>query len=152
MSTDAQGEVSTGDTAPAGVIIGSMPRHGERAKLIRRIATSYPELSQQAIANKVGCSVSNVYQVLRKFSGDYALEDIQEFQANEADILDTIRHRTFASITQADLDKASLLQKVTAGAILLDKSRLLNGQPTSIHVTALVDLVGLLRSEQASDE
>ena len=150
MSTSSQGDVSS-DAAP-GVIIGSMPRHGERAALIRNLATRYPELSHPAIAQRVGSSPQNVDQVLSKFLGDNSLDDLRAFQGNETDILDAVRMRTVASITQDKLDKANALQLITGAAILMDKSRLLQGQPTSIHVTALVDLVQVLRERRNEQE
>ena len=67
-----------------GCYIGSMPRKakplplplvdpashpppGFRAMLIRRIKIKYPELSESQIARCVGCSPSNVHQVLKSF-------------------------------------------------------------------------------------
>lgn len=41
------------------------PRPGERAMLIRRLKLKYPEMSQSQIARFVGCSPSNVHQVLK---------------------------------------------------------------------------------------
>ena len=43
------------------------PRPGERAMLIRRAKLKYPELSESQIARYVGCSPSNVHQVLKSF-------------------------------------------------------------------------------------
>jgi hypothetical protein len=67
-----------------GCYIGSMPRKakplplllvdpaghpppGFRAMLIRRVKMKYPELSESQIARYVGCSPSNVHQVLKSF-------------------------------------------------------------------------------------
>jgi hypothetical protein len=44
-----------------------LPRPGERAMLIRRAKMKYPELSESQIARYVGCSPSNVHQVLKSF-------------------------------------------------------------------------------------
>ena len=43
------------------------PRPGERAMLIRRVKVEYPELPESQIARYVGCSPSNVHQVLKSF-------------------------------------------------------------------------------------
>jgi len=45
----------------------SHPPPGFRAMLIRRIKIKYPELSESQIARYVGCSPSNVHQVLKSF-------------------------------------------------------------------------------------
>ena len=148
MSTSSQGDVSS-DAAP-GVIIGSMPRHGERAALIRNLATRYPELSHPAIAQRVGCSPQNVDQVLSKFLGNNSLDDLRAFQGNETDILDAVRMRTVASITQDKLDKANALQLITGAAILQDKIQVMRGQPTSIHVHALVNVLDAIAEMRES--
>ena len=154
MSTNPQGIGNNG--IDPSVLLGAAqapkPRRGERAAMIRYFHHKYPELSNTAIAQRVGCDSTNVDQVLRRYLGTHSVADLREYQANEPDILDAVRMRSIASITDEDIAKAPFLARVTGAAILLDKSRLLNGQPTSIHVTALVDLGGLLRSEQASDE
>ena len=74
----------------------------------------------------------------------------RDFQANKADIYDVIQSRALASITQEHLDKCSAVQLVTAAAILEDKSRLVRGQPTSIHVNALMDVAAMLREHRES--
>ena len=43
------------------------PRPGERAMLIRRAKLKYPHMSESQIARYVGCSPSNVHQVLKSF-------------------------------------------------------------------------------------
>jgi len=45
----------------------SRPRRGVRAMMIRRMKLKYPELSESQIARFVGCSPSNVHQVLQNF-------------------------------------------------------------------------------------
>ena len=47
----------------------SRPVPGLRAMLIRRAKLKYPELSESQIARYVGCSPSNVHQVLQSFNG-----------------------------------------------------------------------------------
>lgn len=118
------------------------------AEHIRLLHDRFPAMSNTAIANKVGCDESTVRGVITRYARNCSLETLREFQANEADILDALRQQTLASITPADLEKASLLQKVTASAILMDKSRLLQGQPTSIHVHALMDVASMMRDRR----
>ena len=45
----------------------SHPPPGFRAMLIRRAKLKYPEMSESQIARYVGCSPSNVHQVLQSF-------------------------------------------------------------------------------------
>lgn len=127
------------------------PRHGERAARIREMYVKYPTLSNSGIARTVGCTPSNVDSVLKTFLGRQTVEDLRSFQANKADIYDAIQVRTLASITQEHLDKASALQLVTAAAIMEDKKRLVSGEPTSFHVTALIDVLTELRKHKREE-
>lgn len=123
------------------------PRTGA-AEHIKLLHDRFPAMGASAIANKVGCDESTVRGVIATYTRNCSLEKLREFQANEADILDAIRCETLSSITVEDFAKASLLQKVTASAILMDKSRLLQGQPTSIHVHALMDVAAMIREKR----
>ena len=122
-----------------------LPRHGERAALIRKLHSRYPELSQADIARQAGCTPQNVSGVLSAFLDGRSVADLREFQTNKADLFDAIQYRALASVTQDTLDKAGLQQLVTSAAILEDKARLVRGQATSIHVTALLDVAKLMR-------
>ena len=124
------------------------PRKGERAAKIRRLHTDYPELSQSAIAKKVGCHPDNVYQVLRRFSGRDNPRELEDYRANKADIFELVQSRMLASITDEKLAKESAYSAVVAASILQDKIQLMAGLPTSIHVTVLMDIVDALRKRE----
>jgi predicted transcriptional regulator len=121
------------------------------APAIRKMATRYPELSHSAIAKRVGCTDSNVSAVLQRFLGDRSVEDLREFQENQADVLDTIKARLLESITQSKIDKSSALQVATAYGILYDKAALLRGQATGINVIALLDVAKMIRDKHIGD-
>ena len=120
-------------------------QHTGKAEHIRLLHDRFPNLSPTAIANKVGCAESNVRQVLQRYVRDCSLEELRDFQANEADIVDAVRAKALSSLTKDHWDKSSALQIVTAAGILFDKSRLLKGQPTSIHANLLVDVLEHLK-------
>src|ERR1017187_6181289 len=118
MSTDAQTPDLSADLA--GVVLGAeQSSFGQRtgaAEHIRLLHDRFPAMGNTAIANKVGCDESNVRRVLSRYVRDCSLEDLKDFQANEPDILDAIRHKTLASITDDKLATASYLQLVTGSA------------------------------------
>jgi hypothetical protein len=116
------------------------------APLIRATKLRYPEFSEAQIAKRVGCSPSNVHQVLSVFLHGHSEQELREFQANKADIYDAVQLRALASVTQDKLRKSSAGSLVTVAAILEDKARLVRGQATSIHVHALVDVLDMLRA------
>ena len=115
------------------------------APLIRATKLRYPELSEAKIAKRVGCSPSNVHQVLSVFLHGHSEQELRDFQANKVDIYDAVQMRALESVTQDKLRKSSAGSLVTVAAILEDKARLIRGQATSIHVHALVDVLAMLR-------
>lgn len=56
---------------------------------------------------------------------------VKKLRALEVDKLTFLHHRIIDGIVDSDIQKASLLQKVTAASILVDKRELLDGKPTS---------------------
>ena len=153
MGSDAQ----TPDLAmpDPGVLLGADsrpdPPKGKRAAEIRYLHDKYPELSNSALARRVGCDESNVRQVLRSYLRAIPISDIDEFREDKALILESIQHRTLASITDRDIANSSFSQRIVATAIMEDKIRLMRGQPTSIHVHALVDVLDALRMRDSEE-
>ena len=126
----------------------TQPRKGERAEHIRLLRDRYPTMPPSIIAGKVGCSPANVTDVLKRYAKATSIEELRDFQANQGDIFDVLAHRTLASITDEDISKAPLVQRITGAAILIDKSRLVRGQPTSLHVHALMDVASMIREKR----
>jgi len=133
-----------------GILLGAPPI-GTRAAEIRKLALDYPELNPSQIARRVGCTPQNAHQVLNTFFKPVSPEELEVFQGSKAEVYDALQFRALASITQDKLEKTSALQLVTAAAILEDKSRLVRGQPTSIHVHALVDVLDALRMRDGDE-
>ena len=79
-----------------------------------------------------------------------SVDDLREYQENKADIFDALQKRIMSSITEADIAKAPLMARVTAGAILEDKARVIRGQATGINVTVLMDAIDAIRSKPAA--
>ena len=141
--------VNTGYGPIAGLLSDpTEPRWGSRAEQIRDLAVSEPGISQVEIAERVGCTQGNVSDVLKRFLRDHSLSELQAFQENKAVIFEAMQYRTLASISDADIAKASYLQRITGAAILEDKIRLSRGQPTSMHVTALLDVAAMIREKR----
>ena len=132
--------------APAAIQRKSTARTGA-APRIRALKERYPEMSKAAIARKVGCGINNVDYVLKRYLGDTSGEDLRRYQENQADIFDSIANRLLLSITPEKVEKSKLVEAITGAAILIDKARLVRGQATSINMTAVVDLIEVMRAE-----
>lgn len=145
------------DTEPGeldpGILLGArQPYWGEKAELIKHLAVTEPGLNQRSIAGRVGCSEANVSDVLKRFLRRHSLDELRDFQANQGDVLDALWFESLSSITPDKVAKASYSQLVMGAAILQDKSRLVRGQPTSIHVHALIDVLDALAAHQDRDD
>ena len=109
----------------------------------------YPELSHSDIAERVGCTRSNVSQVLSTFLAGYSDDELRDYQTNQADIFDTLSMRLLGSLTQEKIDKSKPMEAITGAAILIDKARLVRGQATGINVNVLMDVVEAMRQRPA---
>jgi hypothetical protein len=106
------------------------------------IAMAADGVSQWRIAKAVGRSRNMVKNVLAEPETQLAVTDEK---AELSELYRTKAHDCVVGITDEKIAKSSALQLATASAICLDKSLLLRGQPTSIHVTALVSVLDSLR-------
>ena len=77
-----------------------------------------------------------------------APETIVKVEDERAEMVQLCRDKARACVVGIDdekISKANVLQLSTSAGILIDKAALMSGQPTSIHVTALVDVLDVLR-------
>jgi len=91
--------------------------------------------SYKEIADAQGVKPQSVHTaiapLLEKLADPAAVE---VYRNKQAEILDGMAARTLASITDGDLEKAGLRDKVVATGILIDKSRLISGASTQNHL------------------
>jgi len=115
------------------------PTLEERQQIITMAAAG---LSQNKIAQTVGRSRHMVKNVLAEPEIQRAIGD----ERAELSALCKDKARAiFVSISSGDFDKSNLLQKATAGAIMIDKALLLAGEATSINVQVLLDVAHAIR-------
>jgi hypothetical protein len=78
-------------------------------------------------------------------------EAIAEVRDEKQELSELYREKARACVAAIDADKiskSSALQLATAAGICTDKALLLQGQPASIHVNALMDVAELLRERR----
>jgi hypothetical protein len=105
-------------------------------------------LSQTKIAQNVGRSRKMVKNVLAEPEIQRAVRD------EKAELAELYREKARAvvtSISDKDIEKASLQQKAISSGVLLDKSLLLAGEPTGINVVALLDVVEAIKASRRLD-
>lgn len=102
-------------------------------------------LSQNKIAQTVGRSRHMVKNVLAEPEIQRAVKDERQ---ELAELYRGKARDVVASISDADIGKASLQQKAISSGILLDKSLLLAGEPTGITMLALLDVVEAIKASE----
>jgi DNA-binding IclR family transcriptional regulator len=105
------------------------PRPIPKTQDILEYATTQPGLSVREIARLTDCDHSNVVRTLQRYG--ISQTEAQSYGERRAEILQGIQDRLLSTITDTDIQKSSLLQRVTATGILYDKERLERGLSTA---------------------
>jgi len=88
-----------------------------------------------AIAQKLGRSQHTIQKAIQK---EGVLDDVKEIKKSLIEKFENLADRLIESITQADIEKSTMLQRVTASGIAIDKSRLLSNQSTSNEAHVII--------------
>jgi hypothetical protein len=124
-----------------------IPPTVEETETIVTLAAS--GMSQTKIAQTVGRSRGMVRNMMEE-------PKIQEKIEDEKTVLAKLyrdkARRVVDSINDIDIEKASLQQKSISSGVLLDKSLLLSGDLPQVSVTALLDLVQVVRDMRNAED
>lgn len=118
------------------------PEEQEKAKLLHASGRSV-----WAVATILGRSLHTLAKFLRT---PEVARQVNVQREELAALFDDIAHKTLTGVSDEDVRKASLLQKLTAAGIAVDKGLLLRGQPTGIDVHILMDVASMLRGDRSS--
>jgi len=119
------------------------------------------EQKQQAITMAAaGHSCNKISQAIgkdraaikRHLDTPEAIEQVREERTELVELYRQKARDCVAAIDDEKIARASALQLATSSGILLDKSLLLSGQPTSINVVALVDVLDVLRAQRDAED
>lgn len=106
------------------------------------------QLTLKQIGAILNCSIGNVSQRLKAHEPTFL--KLERFKKHRADALTLTQARLLNSITDKDIESASLLQRTTALGILHDKERLERGQSTANVALSICSLVERLDAEGAA--
>jgi hypothetical protein len=113
----------------------------EKAKLLHASGKSI-----FAVARALGRSPHTVTKFLRT---PEVARQVGIQRGELAALFDGITERTLRGVTDEDIRKSSLLQKMTAAGISIDKALLLRGQATStVDVHILLDIASMIRGDR----
>ena len=113
----------------------------EKAKILHASGKSI-----YAVARALGRSPHTLAKFLRKPA---IVKEVGIQREELATMFDAITDRTLRGVTDEDIRKSSLLQKMTAAGISIDKALLLRGQATStVDVHVLMEVAALIRGDK----
>ena len=121
------------------------PSKGESLEIRKRIVNlgkSTKNLPMREIAEEVGVSINTVADILAKYGLNK--QEIDDYAKNQVDILQGIQHKIAKSITDDDIKKAGLKDKMIAMGIAVEKQRLISGESTS-------NLAGIVKVLKVAD-
>lgn len=126
---------NTQDSVTGDVPVKPKYAKGRPIPLERCVELVKKGLSHSEIAKILGCTRECVS---RRVQG-LELGSLKDYQENEHTILAFHRRRILNSITDNDLKRAGLSQKVIGAGVLLDKERLISGKSTA-NINASVEM------------
>lgn len=91
------------------------------------------------IAAAQGVDTSRIFRHIKPLMSAFPHADqLHEYQEKQAEVFDAVATGIVSSISNQDLEKATLQQKVTSIGILTDKARLIRGQSTNNTMSVLL--------------
>ena len=121
------------------------PTH--KQAVIIKTKTEHPELTTREIAAIAETGHTHVIATLKRYGINR--EHTDRYKRSRADILCGLQDRILASVTNKDIQKASLFQKAGVVGLLYDKERLELDKSTS-NVGVVVDLIKRLQAQEGS--
>lgn len=101
-----------------------------------------------SVARALGRSPHTLAKFLRK---PEIVKEVSIQREELANLFDAITQRTLRGVTDEDIRKSSLLQKMTSAGISIDKALLLRGQATStVDVHVLMDIASMIRGDRSN--
>jgi len=101
--------------------------------------------SYRSIGKKLGKAPNTIKYYLK--SSPAIMEEVKEKEQEVADMFEDVARLSLGSITIKNIEASSMLQRVTAAGIAVDKFQLLRGKPTAINVGVLLDVLEAIRSK-----
>ena len=97
------------------------PKKGSKTLSILKTAQDHPELTMREVAAIEGCDHSNVVRTLQRYGIDRQV--VHDFVESEKEIRAEYKRRLLTSITDDEIKKMSVHNRVVDYGILVDKDR-----------------------------
>src|SRR5215472_5540369 len=113
----------------------------ERAKLLHASGKS---------PNYIATGMGRSHHTLQRFlSKPETREQVQIQREELAGMFDQVAHGIVSRVTDEDVTKANLVQKMTSAGIAIDKAAMLRGEtPMALNMVAIIDVLRLMRDQR----
>lgn len=122
----------------------------KKQELIMAIQASDPDLTQLEIAQQADTSQSYVAEVLQRYN--IIKKDLDDYKEHKINILQGLQQRIISSISDADIQKASLQQKVVGMGVIEDKLADLQGRDKTTMPLVVINRIQVGKVEQSSGQ
>ena len=126
--------------------IDLLPSNQQKMDISKAIELRRQGLSYQDIGKYFGCTKQAAHHALIPYT--IVSKQLTDYKAHRADLYADVGREILFSIDQTDIQKASLLQKTTAMAVLYDKERLERDLST-VNLSIHADIKAMKASEDA---
>lgn len=107
------------------------PTTNKKTDIKAVIAMSQGGLRVTEIAERTGCTHSNISQILKRYK--IKQNELDTFKTHRAEVFAGIQDKVLSSITPQAIKNASIRDKAILFGTIYDKERLERGQSTSNH-------------------
>lgn len=105
------------------------------------LKTQQPEATSSEIAKQAGADISYTIDVLKRYG--LLKKNIEDYNQHKVEIWSGITSRILSSLSQEDIQKASLQQKITAAGIAFDKHQVLTGGAREVTPMVIVNRISI---------
>jgi hypothetical protein len=116
-----------------------------KQQAILTVKNNKPDMKESEIAIATGTSQSYVSEVLQKYG--LIEQSVQEYKDNKADIWAGITSKILSSISDEDIQKASLQQKLTSAGISHDKEMDITGGKREVAPMVIINKISIGKVE-----
>ena len=113
----------------------------DKQEKILTIRNDNPDLTNQQIADLAETSNSYVSEVLQRYGLNK--EAVNDYNKNKVEIWQGITARILSKISDEDIEKGSLQQKITAAGIAFDKTQVLTGGAREVTPMVIVNRISI---------
>ena len=126
----------------------STPITPKQEKIIA-LKTQNPDATTTEIARQAEADISYTAEILQRYG--LASNKIADYRKHKLDIITGLQHRLLSGISQADIEKEPVRNRIVAAGILHDKEQEMTGGSRDIKPMVIINQISVDRPVDKSD-